>query len=369
MQSNLSQMAMGLKNRDLSRVSKMANRLIWDLREKSMDMRMSPIGDCFSKFKRLTRDLGQELGKEVELFTEGGDTELDKTIIDRLSDPLVHIIRNCIDHGIESPAVREQLDKNRKGSIHLKASQSGPYILIGITDDGSGINTQAIKAQAIKKGFIKAEDSLSESALMALIFEPGFSTASAVTNVSGRGVGMDVVKKNIESLRGSIQIESHVGKGTTVTLKIPLTLVIIEGLLMKVEAEHFIVPLSAVERVVELKKEKDSRGTGGDIANIRGQLIPFIKLRQRFNLLGQVPDDEQMVILTNEGRNVGIVVDKVVGEYQTVIKSLGNVYKHIEGLSGATILGDGTIALILDAEQLVRFAQVEKQKKITRSIP
>jgi two-component system, chemotaxis family, sensor kinase CheA len=361
MQSNLKQLSTIIKNRDLSRVSKMANRLIWELREQSMDMRMSPIGNCFSKFLRLVRDLSSQLGKEVEMATEGGETELDKTIIDRLNDPLIHIIRNCIDHGIEDPLQREKSGKDRKGTIHLTASHSGPFILIDIRDDGAGIDLEAVKKRALDRGLIKEDQKLTESELYTLIFNPGFSTAKSVSSVSGRGVGMDVVKKNIEALRGSIHIESKLGEGTSVLLKIPLTLVIIDGLLLEVGKEKFIIPLALVERVVELKKGHSKKKSGGDYANIRGELIPFINLRKQFDIDSAIAEIEQIVIIEGEERKVGFVVDKVVGEHQTVIKSLGSIYKNIVGLSGATILGDGTIALILDAQQLIQSAQWQDQ--------
>jgi len=362
MQSNLNQISTQLKNRDLMRISKMANRLIWDLREKSMDMRMSPIGNTFSRYKRLVRDLSIELGKDVELITEGGDTELDKTILDRLDGPLVHIIRNSVGHGIELPEEREAAGKNKNGTILLSASHSGPHIIIVIKDDGAGINGEAVKIRAIERGLIKKEDELSEKELLNLIFEPGFSTAESVTNVSGRGVGMDVVKKNVESLRGFISLASRPSEGTMVTLKIPLTLVIIEGLLLRIGTENFIIPLSIVERVVELKRSSGDNAGGGNFANVRGQLIPYIILRDHFGIEAEAAENEQIVIVEGPEQKVGFVVDRVIGEHQTVIKSLGNVYKNVEGLSGATILGDGNIALILDADRLISLAEHERHK-------
>ncbi len=354
LKSHLHQLSSSIDNRELKRISQTANRLIWELRDKSMAIRMAPIETCFTKLKRLVRDLSLDLGKEIQFFTGGGETELDKTIIDRLNDPLVHILRNCIDHGIESPENREKAGKNRVGNIHLSASHSGAHVLIVIKDDGKGIDVEAVRERALQNGLIKPEDQLSEKESLAFIFEPGFSMATTVTNVSGRGVGMDVVKKNIEALRGSIQMDTTKGVGTTITIKIPLTLVIVEGLLLKVCEKFFIIPLSMVDRIIERDSEHLVETDSGYILHQNGKPIPFVRVSELFDIPDSNAPTQQFVIVEYEGRKVGLVVDKVIGEHQTVIKPLGSLYQNVQGFSGATILGDGRIALIIDAERLIR---------------
>ncbi len=313
---------------------------------------MLPIATTFGRFKRLIRDLSQELGKEIEMSTEGGETELDKTVIDRLNDPLVHIIRNSIDHGIELPSVRETQGKPAKGTIRLSASYSGASVLVTVKDDGAGLDVEAIRQKAIEKGMLSPTAEPTKKELLPLIFAPGFSTAKTVSNVSGRGVGMDVVRKTIDMLRGTIDVESERGSGTSVTLKLPLTLAIIDGLLVKVCDNFFVLPLSTVEECIELIHKKDEPGNGNCLVNVRGELVPYIRLRETFGMGGGLPPVEQ-IIITEAGRGrIGFVVDRVVGEHQTVIKSLGKVYRNIDGISGATILGDGTVALILDTNRL-----------------
>ena len=287
------------------------------------------------------------------MTTEGAETELDKTVIERLNDPLVHLIRNCIDHGIELPAVREAVGKQRKGTVHLSAVHSGPSVLIQVRDDGEGLDRETILAKAIERGLITTDQELSNSEVYALVFSAGFSTSTNVTNVSGRGVGLDVVKKAVDSLRGSISIESIRGTGTTITLSLPLTLAIIEGLLVKIGEECFVLPLSAVEECVELIRSEVTEARGRHIINVRGAVVPYIRLREQFAISGTAPSIEQVVIVKHEGHHVGFVVDHVVGELQTVIKNLGRVYRSVEGISGATILGDGTVALIMDIPKII----------------
>ncbi len=359
LQARLTRISEQSDDPELLAVAEETERLVWDLRDSTMGIRMVPISTLFGRFRRLARDLSDELGREAELITEGGDTELDKTVIERLCDPLVHLIRNCIDHGIEAPEAREKRGKPRAGAIRLKASYSGANVLIVIEDDGAGIDPNKVRARAVERGLIKPDAELSGPGLFSLLFEPGFSTAKEITNVSGRGVGMDVVKKNIEALRGSIQVKSTHGKGTQVILKIPLTLAIIDGLLICIEEEHFILPLSMVEEIVELSREDIARTHGGDIANIRGKIVPYLKLRETFDISGTPPDIEQIVVVEVEHRRVGFVVDQVIGKHQTVIKTLGKIYQNVAGLSGATILGDGTVALILDVSRLAQDAELE----------
>ena len=353
-QARLSQTAAKKDDSELVSIAEEVERLTADLRDNTMNIRMLPIGTTFSKFKRLVRDLSKDLCKEVEMTTEGADTELDKTVIERLSDPLVHLIRNCIDHGIELPEVREACGKQRKGTVHLSAMHSGPNVLIQVRDDGEGLDKEAILAKAVERGLVLPGDELSDRDVYALIFSAGFSTSTNVTNVSGRGVGLDVVQKAVDSLRGSISIESTRGIGTTITLSLPLTLAIIEGLLVKVGEEFFVLPLSSVEECVELLRNEVSEARGRHIVSVRGLAVPYIRLREQFRISGTPPAIEQIVIVKNEGHRVGFAVDTVIGEHQTVIKTLGRVYKSVEGVSGATILGDGTVALIMDIVKIIK---------------
>ena len=359
-QARLSQTVSSMDHAGLHSIAEEVERLTAELRDNTMSIRMLPIGTTFSKFKRLVRDLSGELGKDIVLVTEGGETELDKTVIERLNDPLVHLIRNCIDHGIESPGVREAAGKPRQGTVQLSAMHSGASVLIRVTDDGAGLDADSIKSRALEKGLITAEAELSENELFSLIFAPGFSTAKQITSVSGRGVGMDVVKRSIDSLRGSIDVSSQKGIGTTITLKLPLTLAIIDGLLVKVGDGHYVLPLSIVEECVELTREDVARAHGRHITNVRGGIVPYIRLRERFAISGNAPEVEQIVITESPGGKVGFVVDTVIGEHQTVIKNMGRVYRNVDVISGATILGDGTVALIMDVPKLLHGVEIQQ---------
>jgi two-component system chemotaxis sensor kinase CheA len=356
-QARLSQTAAGRADAELTAIAEEVERLTGELRDSALNIRMLPIGSTFSKFKRLVRDLSGELGKEIEMTTDGAETELDKTVIERLNDPLVHLIRNSIDHGVELPEARLAAGKPRFGTVHLSAVHSGDSVLITIRDDGAGLDKEAIRAKAIERGIIAAGAELSERELFGLIFAPGFSTAQKISSVSGRGVGMDVVKRAIEALRGSIEIASVRGEGTRIMVRIPLTLAIIESLLVRIGADSFMLPLSLVDECVELTREDLVRSHGRNLASVRGALVPYIPLRERFLIAGEPPDIEQIVITQVDGVRVGFVVDQVLGEHQTVIKSLGRAYKSAKGISGATILGNGSVALILDVPQLVQSAE------------
>lgn len=359
-QSRLSRTAAYQNDPELLSIAEVVERLTCELRDNTMSIRMLPIGTTFSKFRRLVRTLSNELGKEVVMTTEGAETELDKTVIERLNDPLVHLIRNSIDHGIELPGVREGSGKPGHGTVHLSAVHSGANVLIRIEDDGSGLDAGAIKAMALERGLVSHDLEMTEKEVFALIFAPGFSTVKNVTGVSGRGVGMDVVKRGIEALRGSIDINSKKGIGTTITLKLPLTLAIIDGLLVKVAEEFFVLPLSIVEGCVELSREDVARAHGRHVANVRGEQVPYICLKEHFMINSGTPGIEQIVITEVDGSRVGFVVDDVIGEHQTVIKSLGSFYKDVEGVSGATIMGDGRVALILDAPKLLQAVEQEE---------
>lgn len=351
-QARLTSAASARSDAELTTIAEQVERLTTELRHNTMIIRMLPIGTLFNKFKRLVRDLSRDLGKEVEMVTVGEETELDKTVIERLGDPLVHLIRNSVDHGIESPAARLAAGKPATGVVTVTAVHSGAYVLIQIHDDGAGLDPEAIRAKAIEKGLIEANSELGRKQIFDLIFEPGFSTAKAVTDVSGRGVGMDVVRSNIRSLKGEVDLDSVKGQGTTITLKLPLTLAIIDGLLVSVAGDFFVIPLSHIEECVELTRQDLRESHGRHTVTVRGELVPYVKLRQRFKLPDQPPDIEQVVITKLDNTRLGLVVDRVIGNHQTVIKSLGPMFKHIDVISGATILGDGTLALIVDLNAL-----------------
>jgi two-component system chemotaxis sensor kinase CheA len=355
-QARLSELAARSDDPDVAAVSEEVERLTSALRENSMNIRMLPIRATFEKFRRLVHDLARDLGKDVVLTMEGADTELDKTVIEQLGDPLMHLIRNSMDHGIEPPPVRTACGKRPTATIHLAARHSGASVLISVSDDGGGINAEAVRSRAIEKGLVAPDAVLTQAETFALLFEPGFSTAKTVTDVSGRGVGMDVVRQRVDSLRGSIDVASQPGSGTQVTLRLPLTLAIIDGLLVAVGTAFFVLPLANTLECIELTRDQVERANGKQMANVRGELIPYIRLRQHFHIGGTPPAIEQiMVVETGEGR-YGFVVDQVLGNCQTVIKNLGRFYRHVQVVSGATILGNGTVALILDPERLTQNA-------------
>jgi two-component system chemotaxis sensor kinase CheA len=364
LQARLSQTSLDLKEGSLSSISEQFERLIAQLRDNTMSIRMLPIGSTFNKFRRVVRDLSMELGKEVELVEEGAETELDKTVIEKLGDPLVHIIRNSLDHGVELPSERERNGKPRKGTILLSAQHSGAYVLIQVSDDGRGLDRDAIYSKAVERGVIAPGQEIADADLFLLIFAPGFSTAKAVTTVSGRGVGMDVVKREIDSLGGSVSLETEKGRGLTVTLKIPLTLAIIEGLLVRIANEFYVVPLSSVDGCIEIRREELEELGDRRIILYREELVPYISLRSFFEAAGEEPAIEQIVIANSQDSRVGFVVDQVVGDYQTVIKPLGRMYREVEGISGATILGDGTVALILDVNRLAFSVQRDNGRRL-----
>uniref|UniRef100_I2Q1J3 Chemotaxis protein CheA n=1 Tax=Desulfovibrio sp. U5L TaxID=596152 RepID=I2Q1J3_9BACT len=329
-------------------------RLGDSLRDSTLSIRMLPIGATFAKFRRLVRDLATELGKEIELVTVGEETELDKTVIERLGDPLVHLLRNSIDHGVESPERRAAAGKPATGVIRLAAEHCGGEVVITVADDGAGLDAAAIRARAEERGLVQPGLELTTKELYNLIFLPGFSTAGSITNISGRGVGMDVVKRAIEALRGIVEIDSEPGQGTSITVRLPLTLAIIDGLQVEVGGEYYVVPLSLVEECLEMARDGDGPET--TMLNMRGQAVPCLRLREVFGIPGRVPAIEPIVVVTVDGAQVGLAVDRVIGEHQTVIKGLGPLYRDIEEFSGATIRGDGRLALILDVAALVRRA-------------
>jgi two-component system chemotaxis sensor kinase CheA len=328
-------------------------RLIAGLRDATMSMRMVPIGSILGRFRRLMRDLSTSLNKPLEFVTVGEDTELDKTVIELLADPLVHILRNSVDHGLETPEERLASGKPESGTIELGARYSGAEVLITVRDDGRGLNAQKIREKAISKGLMTEKDDLSDSEIYRMIFQPGFSTVDKVTELSGRGVGMDVVMRTIASLRGEIDLASELGQGTTLTLRLPLTLAIIDGMLIDVGGERYTIPLAAVEECVELPAVHAVGNGGSSYLNIRGELVPFLRLRHLFEIDSAPPDFQKVVVVSSAGGRVGLVVDRIIGNFQTVIKQLSQFHADLKFFSGATILSDGTVALILDATQLV----------------
>ncbi|MBX4907738.1 MULTISPECIES: chemotaxis protein CheA [Rhizobium] len=359
-QSRLSQLASASTDIALRSVSEEIERLSGELRDTMMVLRMVPVATLFSRFRRLVHDLARETGKVIELVMEGESTEVDKTVIERLADPLVHLVRNSIDHGLEVPADRLAAGKAKAGTITLSARQAGGEVIISIKDDGRGINRERVRAKAESSGLIHPGQPLSDPELLQLIFAPGFSTATAITNLSGRGVGMDVVKKTVEELRGAIDIVSVPGQGSEVSLRIPLTLAIIDGLLVRVGSGRYVIPLSAVEECLELSLEEDLRSRGRSFISLRDSLVPFLRLRDLFRT-GTKPDVHQKVVVISTGtERVGLVVDQIIGDHQTVIKSMSKLHNDVATFSGATILGDGSVALILDVGHLVAAGQQQE---------
>ncbi len=353
-QARLVEIAARRDDPDVTAVSEEIERLTAALRENSMSIRLLPIRATFERFRRLVHDLARDLHKEVELTIEGADTELDKTVIDQLNDPLMHLIRNSMDHGIESPEVRAAAGKRPTATIHLSARHSGANVLIGVSDDGRGIDAEAVRERAVQNGLANANAKLTEAEVYSFILMPGFSTARQVTDVSGRGVGMDVVNQRVEALRGSIDIASTFGAGTSVTLRLPLTLAIIDGLLVRVDDAHYVLPLANSLECVELTSQDIEKANGKHVAYVRGEMIPYIRLREFFDVRTERPEREQIMIAETEDGRYGFVVDEVLGDHQTVIKNLGRFYRHVQFVSGATILGNGSVALILDPHRLVQ---------------
>jgi two-component system chemotaxis sensor kinase CheA len=330
------------------------NKLVEEIRDNALSLRMVQIGETFSKFRRIVRDVSLELGKAIELQIHGADTELDKTIVEKLSDPLMHIVRNSIDHGIEPLDLRRARGKPESGTLSLQASHESGSIVIEVSDDGGGLNKERILAKAIERGLVKEGAELSDQDIINLIFEPGFSTAEAVSNLSGRGVGMDVVRRNIDELRGTIEVETEEGLGTTMRMRLPLTLAIIDGFRVEVAGASYVVPLDVVIECLDLAPFLESEQN--HLVNLRGEVLPFLRLREVFQIPGEIPARERVVVIQHGELRAGIVVDRLQGEFQTVIKPLGKLFRGAKGIGGSTILGTGEVALILDVAQMVQLA-------------
>ena len=343
--------------KDLSESSALLARTTNEIQESIMKVRMVPIGQVFDRFPRMVRDLAKARGKDIRLEIAGADTDLDKTIVDEVGEPLMHLVRNCIDHGIESPEVRVANGKPRHGTIKLNAYHEGNQVILEIADDGAGIDLARVRAKAIRSGIIDEADRLSDREIIELIFTPGFSTADMVTDVSGRGVGMDVVKKNILRLKGIFDVDSVQGEGTTFTMKMPLTLAIIQALMVRVADELYSIPLDAVVESQRIELGDVRTVHGSEVITLRGQVVPLIRVGEFFRLdAPRDPEKVMIVIVGLQGRQVGLVVDSFQGEQEIVIKPLSDIIGRIAGISGATILGNGSISLIIDVHSLVASA-------------
>ena len=356
LQARLMSTAHRAGQQEIMTIAEGLERLVDDLRDRTMTIRMVPVGSTFSKFRRLVRDLSEGLGKQVSLETEGGETELDKTVIERLNEPLVHIVRNAVDHGIEAPEERKRAGKSEQGTVLLRASHQGASVVIDIADDGKGLDAERLREKAQERGI--PIDGAEDEDVYNVIFSNGFSTTDSVSEVSGRGVGMDVVRRQVEALGGTVRLDSEPGAGTTISLIIPLTLAIIDGLLVRVQQKHYVFPLSSVSECLEFNRS-DVDSSKGQYINYRGHLLPFVHMRDIFGIHGEREEHEQMVVVHGTGGEIGFVVDSVLGDHQTVIKDLGRLFRHIEGVSGATILGDGTVALVCDIARLQRIAHTD----------
>jgi two-component system chemotaxis sensor kinase CheA len=346
--------------RDLERNLGQLKKITRSLQDIGMSMRLIPIDNTFRKMGRLVRDLSKKSGKKIELVMEGRETELDKGMVEKLGDPLVHMIRNAVDHGIEPTADdRIAAGKPATGTIVLKAYHQGGNIHIDITDDGRGLDRDAILAKAVERGLATGEDNMSDEDIYSLIFEPGFSTAKQITDVSGRGVGMDVVKSNIESMRGNVRIKSQKGFGSTFTLVLPLTMAIIDGMIVRVGSERYILPLlSIIESFQPTKKMITTVSGKGETVPFRNRLLPLFRLSSVFKVSDAQSDPTKalVVVLEDAGRQIALLVDELLGQNQTVIKNLGQGLKHIDGIAGASIMPDGTPGLIVDVNGLVKLA-------------
>jgi two-component system chemotaxis sensor kinase CheA len=331
-------------------------RITRELQHTSMSLRLVPIKPTFQKVGRMVRDIASQVGKKVDFITEGEDTELDRNVVEQINDPLVHMIRNSLDHGIETEEERAKTGKNPAGRVALKAYHQGSSIVIELSDDGRGMDPAKLIKKAREKGLVREDQNLSRAEILNIIFEPGFSTAEKVSDISGRGVGMDVVRRNIEKLRGKVELESEIGKGTTFKIKLPLTTAIIDGLVVRVGADRFILPTTSVKVALRPEKNQITKIKGrSEVLDLRGKTIPLVRLHQRFNIETEVIDpwDGIIVIIETFGKPFGLLVDDMLSKQEVVIKSLGSMMKGITGVAGGAILGDGTIALILDPAGLI----------------
>jgi len=354
-ESNVKEVAREIGEGRLIESVSILSRLIEDMRDRTLNIRMIPIEDTFRRFDRIVRDLSSQRGKQVNLVLSGGETELDKTLIEKISDPIMHIVRNSIDHGIDVPEERIKKNKPGKGTINLKAYHETGSVVIEISDDGDGLNRDRIFEKAVTSGLLNADEKLSDSELFQYILYPGFSTADSVTEISGRGVGMDVVKKNIESLRGTVFIESETGKGTTIRLLLPLTLAIIEGFMVEIGSNPYILPFEMVTECFEIPEDDMRHGESASFINLRGDLLPVLDLGMLFNEKKQDYEHYNVIVVQYAKMRAGFVVGRLIGEIQAVLKPLGKIFDKLKWISGATILGLGDVALILDVPKLIQY--------------
>lgn len=356
-EARLTELARQSSDPALLATAEQITRLAAGLRDTTMTMRMVPMRTLVGRFRRLVSEAADALQKPVQFTIEGEETEFDKTLIEKLADPIVHLLRNAIDHGIELPGTREAAGKPAMGNIWLSAEQAGTEVLVRIRDDGRGMNPATLRAKAVAMGLIGADAALTDAQLCNLIFEPGFSTAGTITQISGRGVGMDVVRRTIEALRGTITLDTAEGQGTTVTLRLPLTLAIIDGLLIEVAGERYTLPMECVQEIVELPVERQVQRSGGEFLDIRGQFVPFIRLHKVLDCAAPAAGRQNVVVTKAGEEKVGIVVDHILGTNQVVIKQMSKLHRGVTAVSGASILGDGGVALILDVAQAVALAR------------
>lgn len=345
---------------NLVEATSVLSRLVENIRGSALQLRMVQIGETFNKFNRVVRDVSKELGKDIDLVITGAETELDKSVVEKIGDPLMHLVRNALDHGIEPADVRVAKGKPAKGRVELNAYHDSGSIVIEVVDDGGGLKADRIQAKAIEKGLIQPGQTLSEQEIVNLIFEAGFSTMEKVSNLSGRGVGMDVVRRNIQALRGTVEVKTEVDVGSRFIIRLPLTLAIIDGFLTSVGSASYVIPLDCVAECLELR-DGDTRG---HMLNLRGEVLPFIRLREFFDVDGERPQRENVVVVSAGGHKAGIVVDQLLGEFQTVIKPLGSLFKHLRGIGGSTILGTGEVALILDVAALIQLAGQSEERRL-----
>lgn len=347
-------------------------RVCRQVRDQSLELRMVPVEELFSRFPRMIRDLADKSGKEIQLRMDGQETRLDRTIVERLAEPMIHLIRNSVDHGLETPEEREKAGKPRQGRVVLWAGHEGDRVALKIEDDGRGLNRQRIVEKGIAKGLVPANTSADDPRVVGLIFEPGFSTRDSVNELSGRGVGLDVVRDAVRALRGSVSVESEPGRGTCFTFRLPLTLALIDGLLVEVAHEKYVVPLSQVEECVALGGTRPALSTGRMCISVRDELVPLVNLRKMFEAKSPTPKRQEILLTRHGGQRVGVAVDKLLGRVQAVIQSLGEGLTHLGRFSGATILGDGAVSLILDLSSIVaesRAAEIRKDMARTVSNP
>ena len=350
-------LAQAMQNPEMLETTQRMSGLVEEMRNGTLALRMVQIGETFARYRRVVRDTSAELGKEIQLEIDGAETELDKSVVEKIVDPLMHLVRNAMDHGIEAPAIRLAAGKPAHGTLRLSARHDSGHILIQVADDGKGLDGEMLLTKARERGLVQPTQVLSETEKLNLIFEPGFSTAEKITNLSGRGVGMDVVRKNIEALRGTVVLDSKVGRGTTIEIRLPLTLAIIDGFLVRVGKNSYVIPLHAVVECIDAPPELlrvNLNGTGH--IDLRSEVLPYLELRTVFGDTEAIPPRRSIVVVKSQDSYAGLVVDQLQGEYQTVIKPLGRLFSHLRGISGSTVLGSGEVALILDVPALIKVA-------------